>query len=297
MVDLKDLQYLSALARHQHFAKAAAACGISQPAFSMRIRAIEDRLNTAIVKRGNRFQGFTPEGEAILRHGRRVLEEMRALEQEILAAQGEVSGILTLAVVPTAASYAARLAIGLHQAYPGVVARIHTASSLEIQQGIEDGSIDAGLTYADAVAGDLIEAQPIYTERYQLLAPDHLLEAPEGAGVVDQIPWAQAGALPLTLLEPRMYNRRIIDRMFQDIGIEPNVIAEASALSICVSMVCEGLGATIIPEIFLHALGPLDGTRSVPLIDPVLEKTIALVSAQRSSGLPTVAALWDVAVL
>ena len=44
MIELKDLMLLTALARHKHFAKAAADCGMSQPAFSMRIRNLEERL-------------------------------------------------------------------------------------------------------------------------------------------------------------------------------------------------------------------------------------------------------------
>jgi len=291
MLELRDLQFLSALAKHRHFAKAASACGVSQPAFSMRIRGIEDRLGTTIVKRGNRFQGLTPEGEAILRHARPILDEMRALEQDILAAKGTVSGTLVLGVIPTAASYAARAAIGLHKKYPGITPRIETFSSLEIQSGIEDGSIDAGLTYSDNTVSDLFRAQPIYTETYLLLSPDHLI-SPD----ITEITWIEAAKLPLSLLEPKMQNRRIIDRVFSEMGAHPSILAEASAMSICVSMACEGLAATVVPEIFLNTLGPLEGTRAVPLVEPELTKSIALVTPVRAHGLPTVEALRDVLI-
>lgn len=49
------MQLLVALARHRHFARAARDVGISQPAFSMRIRKLEENLGVAIVRRGNRF--------------------------------------------------------------------------------------------------------------------------------------------------------------------------------------------------------------------------------------------------
>ena len=48
MLDLRDLECLSALARHKHFARAAEECGMSQPAFSMRIRNLEDRQVEAL---------------------------------------------------------------------------------------------------------------------------------------------------------------------------------------------------------------------------------------------------------
>lgn len=292
MLEIRDLKFLSALARHKHFAKAAATVGVSQPAFSMRIRGLEDRLGIAIVKRGNRFQGLTPEGEAILAHAKKILDDVRALEEDVLLAKGAVSGQLRFASIPTAAAFAARLAIRLHQAYPGIKPHIETASSPEIQQGIEDGSIDAGLTYADSIAGDLMDAAPLYDETYYLLTPDHLLDSSEQT----EISWEAAAKLPLTLLEPKMHNRRIIDRVFLDIGVEPEVIAEAGAMSICVSMVCEGLGATVLPQVLVESLGPLSGTKALGLVEPTFSKSIALVSAARAPGLPTVEALKDVAI-
>ncbi|MEM9141051.1 MAG: LysR family transcriptional regulator, partial [Pseudomonadota bacterium] len=60
MPDLRDMELLAALARNRHFARAATECGISQPAFSARIRNMELDLGAAIVQRGNRFVGFTP---------------------------------------------------------------------------------------------------------------------------------------------------------------------------------------------------------------------------------------------
>ena len=96
MIELRDLELLSALARHRHFAKAAEDCGISQPAFSMRIRNLEERLGVSIVKRANRFQGLTEEGEMIVRRARRILSDTKALEQEVLAVKGEITGTLVL---------------------------------------------------------------------------------------------------------------------------------------------------------------------------------------------------------
>ena len=291
MLDLRDLQFLSALAKHRHFAKAAAECGVSQPAFSMRIRALEDKIDTAIVKRGNRYQGLTPEGEAILRHARPILDEMRALEQEILAAKGAVSGLLTLGVIPTAAAYAARLSIQLRAEYPGIIPRIETASSIEIQQWIEDGTIDAGITYSDNVVSELTTSTPLYEESYRLLAPNALVPDHD-----DTITWSDAAKLPLSLLEPRMQNRRILDAMFDEVGAHPQVIAEASAVSICMSMACEGLAATVVPQVILDTFGPLIGTKALTLIEPELTKSICLISAAREPGLPTVNALRQISI-
>jgi len=286
MLEIRDLQFLSALARHKHFAKAAQECGVSQPAFSMRIRALEERLDTTIVKRGNRFQGLTAEGEAILRHARRILDDMRFLEQEVLAAKGEISGTLVMGVIPTASAYAARIAIHLYGLYPKIVARIETASSLEIQQRIEDGTIDAGLTYGDDVSGDMVSVRHVYDERYALLAPVAMVEKGKTS-----ITWAEAAELPLSLLEPKMQNRRILDRMFEEVGARPRIVSESNVMMTSMIMAREGLAAAVVPVVVLEAMGPFKGTVSLPLTDPDLGKSICLLTAARMPGLPTVEAL------
>ena len=89
MTDLRDMQLLAALARHKHFARAADDCGISQPAFSARIRNLETSLKVPIVKRGNRFIGFTQEGEIVLRWAHKLLADSDGLRQDIENARGE----------------------------------------------------------------------------------------------------------------------------------------------------------------------------------------------------------------
>jgi DNA-binding transcriptional LysR family regulator len=204
MTDLRDLECLLALARHRHFARAAQECGLSQPAFSMRIRNLEERLDTAIVKRGNRFQGLTAAGEAVAAHARLILDQVRAMEQEVGAQGGEVTGSLTLGVIPTASAYAAHAAYRLRRTHPDIRLRIESATSLAIQQGMIDGTLDAGITYTEGVSGDMFRIDPLYGESYVLLAPAALV-----APGATEISWKDAAALPLTLLEPGMQNRRI----------------------------------------------------------------------------------------
>ena len=67
MSDLRDLQMLVSLSRTKNFSRSALECNISQPAFSTRIRKLEDRLKLPLVRRGNSFQGFTNEGEVGLK--------------------------------------------------------------------------------------------------------------------------------------------------------------------------------------------------------------------------------------
>ncbi|WP_420003894.1 LysR family transcriptional regulator [Arenibacterium sp. LLYu02] len=289
MIELKDLQLLTALARHQHFAKAAEACNMSQPAFSMRIRSLEDKLGLSIVRRGNRFQGLTGEGQMIVDRARGILDDAKALEQEVAAARGEVTGTLVIGVVPTATSYAAQLINQLHQAHPRVLVRLEVTTSLTIQARLYDGTIDAGVTYSDSVAQDHMSLTPLYDESYVLFASAEMME-----GYADQITWAEAAQLPLSLLEPQMQNRRILDRVFADLGLKPEIMSEATGFMASMVMARAGSVATILPKALVEALGPLQGTRVLDLIEPEPSRPMCLATVDRQPELTTIRALRNV---
>ncbi|MEM9344696.1 MAG: LysR family transcriptional regulator [Pseudomonadota bacterium] len=287
MQDLRDLECLIALARHQHFARAAEACGLSQPAFSMRIKALEDRLNTRIVKRGNRFEGLTPEGEVVLTHAKSITSQVRAMKEQLGANAGEIAGSLTLGVIPTAGAYASQIAARLYKRHPRIRLRIETVTSLAILQGLDDRRFDAGVTYTEGVSEDLLDVISLYDERYVLLVPDSL--DPGG----DTITWEAAGALPLMLLEPDMQNRRIIDKAFRDIGISPRIVTESNGFVPAMFMASRGVGATVIPEVLATALGTVRNTRMLRLVDPEIEKSICFVARGQGARTPAVAALAE----
>ncbi|MEP0156070.1 LysR family transcriptional regulator [Pseudophaeobacter sp.] len=290
MIELRDLQLVTALARHKHFAKAAKDCGMSQPAFSMRIRNLEEKLGLSIVRRGNRFQGLTGEGEMIVRRARGILDDAKALEQEVSASRGEVTGTLMLGVVPTATAFAAQVVNRLHEVHPRVLVHIDVTTSMAIQQRILDGTIDAGVTYSDSVPPGLVATTHLYEESYVLLAPEPMV-----AHLGESISWQAAAALPLSLLEPGMQNRRILDRIFAGLEVKPDVMSESSGFMSAIIMAREGAVATILPRALADALGEIAGTRVLDLMSAgdmeSQARPLCLACLQRTPELTTVASL------
>ncbi len=285
-LELREMELLVALARHQHFAKAAEACQISQPAFSMRIRNLEDKIGRSIVRRGNRFLGFTEQGEFLLRRAREILEDVKALEQELGSADGTISGNLTIGVIPTALAFAAQLCTRLYNAHPGIVTNISSTSSIAIQQGLDAGTLDAGITYDDSLSEDMVRLQHLYDEDYVLVVPRSMMPKDRS-----EISWADAAEIPMTLLEPGMQNRRILDRMFREVGAVPQVVAETNGFVASIIMAQEGLAATVVPAVLTEAMGAFRGTVALRLVDPELRRAICLATPLRPHGLPAAEAL------
>ncbi|GMG83694.1 LysR family transcriptional regulator [Paralimibaculum aggregatum] len=283
MIDFRDMELLAALAHHGHFARAAEDCGISQPAFSSRIRNIELELGVPVVKRGNRFLGFTREGEIALAWARRMLLDREGLNQEIAEAKGAVAGRIRIGAVPTALSAVARAPRYLRSRHPKLTIEIISATSSEIRAGLEDFSLDAAVTYLDVPLPASCRSELLYQERYVLLLPPALAPRAKGA-----ICWADAARLPLCLLTGNMRNRRIVDEAFAAVGAVPKPVMESNSVTAALLQVIAGTAVTIAPELLAGSL-PLGGEIvALELIEPRVEKPMGLVISDREPMLPAV---------
>jgi len=102
---IKQLNYLIALDEHLHFGKAAAACFISQSAFSIAIKELETTLNVQLVDRTNKSVIITDIGRAVVKQARLCINDMEALINIAANGQEPLSGRLTMGVIPTIAPF------------------------------------------------------------------------------------------------------------------------------------------------------------------------------------------------
>ena len=104
-MNLRDLQYIIAVAETHHFGKAAERCFVSQPTLSGQIKKLEQDLAITIFERTNRSVEITPIGEAILVHARQIMEQADAIRQLALAHQDPLAGPLRIGAIPTLSPY------------------------------------------------------------------------------------------------------------------------------------------------------------------------------------------------
>src|SRR5689334_4524191 len=289
-MDIRQLQYLVALAREKHFTRAAKACHVTQPTLSGRIRQLEQELGVPIVERGQRFIGFTPDGERVLKWAHIILDNWTAMQQDIAQrrdGQRALRGHLSVGVIPSALPMAALMAKAIQARHPEVELTILSHSSIDILRHLEEFTIDVGFTYLDNEPVEGMRAEPIYKERYCLLVrADHALaKAPS-------VSWAEAATQPLCLLTPDMQNRRIIDRAFKAAHANPIPRVESNSVINLISNVHLMGMTSVIPEYFLSVLGPMADIRTVPLVDPLVEHSVGLVAVDRDPISPLVLAAF-----
>jgi len=278
---LRQLEYLAALAREKHFGRAAEACHVTQPTLSAAIRQLEEDLGAPIVERGHRFVGLTAQGRLVLEHAHRMLAEAENLRRGLEEIDKGLTGRLRIGAIPTALPFVSQLTGPFYARFPGVTVAVLSLNSAEIERGIEDFELDAGLTYLDAEPIERVKAKPICIEEYMFLTPD------EGAFANrPQIAWSDAATVPLCLLTPDMQNRRIIDGIFRSVGARPVPAVETNSIFNLVSHVAAGQWSAIVPRQLLRFFGVPRGTQAIELVEPTARRTIGLVMNDREPPSP-----------
>jgi DNA-binding transcriptional LysR family regulator len=171
-----------------------------------------------------------------------------------------------------------------------VTINLLSRSSIEIQRGLDDGVLEAGLTYLENEPLRNVRTVPLYRERYLLLTPT--------GGLFDglqSVSWREAAGLPLCLLTRDMQNRRIVDRLFTEGGAQPKVTIETNSVLALVAHVRSGQWSSVIPHTFLNLLGhreaPFAGLTAIPLVAPEASQSVGLVLRERDPLPPLARAL------
>ena len=166
-ITLRQLSYFNALAQHRNFGRAAESVHISQPALSVQIKELETSLGGALVERQARDVLLTPFGRRILAQTRKVLEDVRVLE-EAARWKGGLSGRLALGVIPTIAPYLLPGALAaLRSGDIHLDVQIQEGKTLRLIEALKAGMLDAAVMALPAGEPGLVE-EPLFEDRFLL---------------------------------------------------------------------------------------------------------------------------------
>ena len=275
---LSSMKYLVALNEHRHFARAAEACHITQPALSNALRALEAEFNVVIVRRGRTFVGLTPEGEQVLEAGQRMLHEQQVLLQALKSTVHSPAGGLVIGVVPTALPIAARFAAMLQARHPALMPVVLSLSSFELETRLDNLSIDLGLGYTERMGhgNAKLQALPQYIEHYFLLrraAKPH----PQELQIGSPITWQSAAQQPLCLLTPEMHNRTIVNAAFASAGCTVTAIIETNSILTLALSVVAGQVCSVMPGALVAAVRGYRELEALPLVSPQVRTPIGFM--------------------
>jgi len=252
-ITIKQLRYFEALARHRHFGNAAEDCGISQPALSVQVKALEEILATPLVERGPKHFHLTGFGETFLVRAREVLQAMDELGDLARASQKPLFGRLRLGIIPTVAPYfLPHLIKCLTQDYPGLDVRPREAVTQKLIEGLMGGNLDVAVV-ALPISEPSLHEEVLFAEEFVLVRSTGDKDKPvPGSDLLRE--------MRLLLLEEGHCFRDQALSFCNASSVLPRDLMEGSSLSTLVQMVGAGIGVTLIPDMAVQI-----ETRSAPV--------------------------------
>ncbi|HVI67546.1 MAG TPA: LysR substrate-binding domain-containing protein [Bradyrhizobium sp.] len=267
---LRQLRYFDALAGHSHFGRAAAACGISQPALSMQIKELEEALGAVLIERGARQVRLTKFGEEAALRVRDILRSVDELGDFARASRGWLAGQLHIGMIPTIAPYLLPTVIGdLTRMHPDLDIHVREALTSRLIQELVEGRLDTAIVALPVSEPSLTEVA-LFAENFLLVRPGE----DEGTPVPSS---EMLREMRLLLLEEGHCFRDQALSFCNMQSSPPREALDASSLSTLVQMVSAGMGVTLIPEMAVTVETRSASVSVARFKDPQPSRTIGMI--------------------
>ena len=267
---LRQLRYFDALAGHSHFGRAAAACGISQPALSMQIKELEEALGAVLIERGARQVRLTKFGEEAALRVRDILRSVDELGDFARASRGWLAGQLHIGMIPTIAPYLLPTVIGdLTRMHPDLDIHVREALTSRLIQELVEGRLDTAIVALPVSEPSLTEVA-LFAENFLLVRPGE----DEGTPVPSS---ERLREMRLLLLEEGHCFRDQALSFCNMQSSPPREALDASSLSTLVQMVSAGMGVTLIPEMAVTVETRSASVSVARFKDPQPARTIGMI--------------------
>jgi LysR family hydrogen peroxide-inducible transcriptional activator len=294
MITLRQLRYLSALAKHGHFGRAAEACAVTQPALSMQIRDLERTLGVAVVERRPGDVMLTDVGREIARRGEDVLTASRDLVDFARHRSGLLTGRLMLGVIPSLAPYLLpRILPTLQTRFPELRLDLRETQTRQLVEEIKSGALDAAMLALPLGEPD-IDTIALFEDLFLLAVPssDPRRETTRiAAGDIDQ-------SLLILLEDGHCLRDQAL--AFCATAARGRTASAggtafgASSLTTVIQMVANGYGVTLIPQIAADVERRDDRVKFLRLENPQPGRSIGLAFRRTSPRKADFAALGEV---
>jgi LysR family hydrogen peroxide-inducible transcriptional activator len=288
-MNLRDLQYLVALAETRHFGQAALRCHVSQPTLSAQLRKLEEFLGVPLIERRPRRVGLTPAGEAVVERARRMLRDAEDIRALARASQDPLAGELKIGLIPTLAPYLLpRVAPRITRALPKLQLMLHEFQTAPLVERVVQGDLDVAILALPADTQGLV-TRSLFAEAFVVAMPEkHRLTARKRLKVGDL-----AGEKLLLLEEGHCLRDQALE-VCERAGTEEQSF-RATSLETLRQMVAAGLGITLLPR--LASEGPFASARGLtvrPFSPPVPSRDIGAAWRRSTSRGAAIAAVCDI---
>ena len=253
-MDLRQMQYLLALAEHRNFTKASKALHISQPSLSACVAKVESLWGVTLFDRGTTPLTLTYAGEVYVKEAREILDACRRLDKQLRDISAQELGRVRVALSDDRAAYLLpRILPKYRRMYPNVAVETVSSGSGQAMEMLLDNRVDIAILPDGGWDGQAVVQSDIYSEELVLVSGSHIIRDEHLVdGIQNAVDIRRLEDVPLISLGPRHSIRHFVDKLFSGSGLRPNIIMEASSLAAAYRFATAGLGAAIVPRMTLE---------------------------------------------
>jgi LysR family hydrogen peroxide-inducible transcriptional activator len=272
-VNLRDLQYLVAVAEHRHFGKAAEATFVSQPTLSTQIKKLEQELGVELIERNPRQILLTDAGEQVVERAKVILAEADNIRGIAKRAQDPESGTIRMGLFPTLAPYLLPHVVPkLRRRFPNLELLLVEEKTEVVLERLRSGQLDVGIL-ALPILDPQLHQEHLFDEDFVLAVPADLhlasTKGPVEVGVL-------AGVHVLLLEEGHCLRDQALS-VCNLAGADERTGFRATSLETLRQMVAAGVGVTLLPELAVQP--PVPVSEDVVLLrfkEPVPRRQVAM---------------------
>lgn len=247
MLNIRQLEYLVAVADSLNFRRAAERVGTTQPTLSEQLKSFEERLGVQLVERGRTRVMITPIGEQVVEVARRILRDANEIRALTASGGKELSGLLRLGLPPTIGPYLLpRIVPTLHKNYPGLKLYVREELPHALPSFLEDGKLDAIITLLPVPGADLVCYQLFREPLHLVVAADHPLAAQ------DSVRRRDLEGQDVLTLGPQHQLHDVVLALCSEFGARLRHDFEGTSLDTLREMVVMGMGITFLPGLYVR---------------------------------------------
>lgn len=253
VMNTRQREYAVVLSETKNFSMAAEKLGISQPALSKQIIALENELGIKLFDRSANPLDLTPAGEFFVKKAKELLFEEDLILKTIERYKTGENGKLIIGVSPFRSLYMMPdLIRALKEKFPSLDIFLEEVCLSELQKGLLEGKYDFAIVNLP-VDEAKFEIIPLEQDVLVVAVPEHMVGLLEG-DVCDngKITLSQCKKLPFSLIGEGQELRVFFDKLCAIEKVNPNIIVEVTGVTTTREMVREGIAASFLPKQFLE---------------------------------------------
>lgn len=264
-MNLHHLELFHAVVQEGSVSRAATRLGTSQPSVSRQIRDLEESMGLALLERLPRGMRPTEAGATLFAHAQSIFAVRDQARQALRDRVDLSSGLLSVAASSTIGTYLLPSLLSKFQArYPGLNLRFEMGNTSQVESRLREGWIELGL----------VEGGASHEFERGVFGRDELVAVASKAFFERwKMPRSLPGIcqLPLILRETGAGSRILLERIFQERGIQPTILATLDTAEAIVRFVEAGLGVTLLPRTVVAESIASGRLLQVPVKDALLE--------------------------